>query len=111
MQALPSNPALTRQVALTQAQTRTVRDILARVIPGAEVHVFGSRATGFSRPFSDLDLLVLKPARLSWTQRADLHDLFEASDLPFLVDFVESGALAKGMIDRVRAESVPLQDL
>lgn len=92
--------------ALTPMQMRTVLGILDHVIPGAEVHVFGSRATGRARPFSDLDLLVVKPTSLSWMQRADLHDQFEASDLPFVVDIVEVSALAQGMTDRVLRESI-----
>lgn len=103
-------PAL-RTVALTPAQVRTVRSIVDRVLPGAQVNVFGSRATGRARPFSDLDLLLVQPARLSWAQRADLHDLFEASDLPFRVDVVEVEALPVGMASRVASESVSLRDL
>jgi uncharacterized protein len=108
---VPGNTPVARQtVALTPAQTRTVCRILGHVIPGAEVQVFGSRATGRARPFSDLDLLVVNPSRLSWAQRADLHDLFEASDLPFLVDIVEVSALAHGMADRVRSECILISD-
>lgn len=104
---MPDNIDCCRSLpALTPTQVHTVQQILDRVLPGAEVHVFGSRATGRARPFSDLDLLVVQPARLSWAQRADLHDLFEASDLPFLVDIVEIGALAHGMTDRVLSESI-----
>ncbi len=110
VQALAGDTVRTRRPALSQAQRRTVCDILDRVVPGAEVRVFGSRATGLARPFSDLDLLVIKPSWLSWTQRADLHELFEASDLPFLVDVVEANALSQGMADRVRNESIALRE-
>ena len=75
------------------------------------MHVFGSRATGRARPFSDLDLLFVQPARLTWLQRADLRDLFEASELPFRVDLVEAEALASGMTERVISESVSLRDV
>lgn len=88
-----------------------MRSILDSVIPAAQVRVFGSRATGRARPFSDLDLLIIQPARLSWLQRADLCDRFEASDLPFRVDVVEVDALPRGMAERVSGESISLQDL
>lgn len=100
-----------RVLALTPAEIRTVRSIVEAVLPGSQVRVFGSRATGRARPFSDLDLLVVEPARLSWLQRADLRDAFEASDLPFRVDVVEADGLAAGMAERVAAESLPLRDL
>lgn len=69
------------------------------------VAVFGSRATGRARPFSDLDLLLIDPPRLSWRQRAGLCDAFEASELPFRVDLVEAAGLAEGMAPRVMAEA------
>ncbi len=70
--------------------------------------VFGSRATGRARPFSDLDLLVSDPPRLTWAQRADLRDAFEDSQLPFGVDVVELDGLAAGMRQRVLAEALRL---
>ena len=69
---------------------------------------FGSRATGRARPHSDLDLLLLDPPRLTWAQRADLRDAFEASELPFGVDVVEAAGLAEGMAQRVYGEARPL---
>lgn len=57
------------ELALAEAQRRVVRDIVERIIPGAQLWVFGSRATGRARPYSDLDLLVTSPSRLTWMQR------------------------------------------
>ena len=96
-------------VALTEEQARTVRAIIDRLLPGAEVWVFGSRATGHARPFSDLDLLRTQPRSLSWLQRTDLRDAFEASDLPFKVNVVEADGLSGGTKDRVNAERVLLR--
>ncbi len=97
-------------MALSPAQLLAVRGIIDSVLADAdaEVKVFGSRATGRARPFSDLDLLFVRPARLSWQQRADLRDRFEASELPFRVDLVEACALPPGMAERVASESVEL---
>ena len=111
MQADASPPLQTHAVALTPTQAQAVRAIVDRVVPGADVHVFGSRTTGRARPFSDLDLLFVQPPQLTWLQRADLRDLFEASELPFRVDVVEAEALAGGMAERVNSESVSLRDL
>jgi uncharacterized protein len=85
-----------------------VRRLIDRVLPGARVAVFGSRATGRARPFSDLDLLVMEPRHLTWTQRADLRDAFEASDLPFKVDVVELDSLPEGMARRAQEQARPL---
>ena len=93
---------------LSADQLRIVHGILDRVIPLGQVCAFGSRTTGRARRFSDLDLLVIEPRHLSWAQRADLRDLFEASELPFRVDVVEAEGLAAGMAQRVAGEQVAL---
>jgi uncharacterized protein len=93
---------------ITPNDARTVRRILDTVIPGHEVWVFGSRATGRARPFSDLDLLITRPPSLSWAQRAALREAFEDSALTFRVDIVVSDDLAGGFADRVLAERVTL---
>lgn len=78
-----------------------MRDVFSRLLPHAEVRVFGSRAMGRARPFSDLDLLVRTGKRLSWEQRIALQDAFEQSELPFRVDIVclvfLSAALCSGI--------------
>ena len=96
-------------MALTEEQLCSVRAIIDSVLPDAEVWVFGSRATGHARPFSDLDLLLTQPRSLSWLQRTDLRDAFEASDLPFKVNVVEADGLSGGTKDRVNAERVLLR--
>ena len=101
-------PSPSARLVLDAAQCALVRRVIDSVVPGAQVAVFGSRATGRSRPFSDLDLLLLQPETLSWPQRAALRDAFESSPLPFRVDLVELVALADGMRDRVLGEAVPL---
>lgn len=93
---------------LDDDERRLVVDLIDRVVPDAEVWVFGSRATGRARRGSDLDLLFDRPASLTWQQRADLHDAFEASVLPYRVDLVERACLAADLVDRVLAERVPL---
>ena len=103
-----SIPAAAPGRVLSAPQATLVRQLLDRVLPGAQVAIFGSRATGRARPFSDLDLLLIDPPRLTWAQRADLRDAFEASTLPFSVDVVEIDGLAEGMRQRVLAEALRL---
>lgn len=95
-------------VDLSTDQLHCIHRILDRVIPHGQVRVFGSRATGRARPFSDLDLLLTQPTRLSWLQRAELRELFEASDLPFRVDVVEAEGLPPAMAARAASESAAL---
>lgn len=112
MQRLDDSVARAGPVAgrlqLTAAAREIVRGAVQAAVPRAVVFVFGSRATGKSRPFSDLDLLFVDPPRLQWHQRAALVDLLEASDLTFAVDIVEADALPAGMRSRVNAEAIAL---
>ena len=98
----------TPAIQLTAAQVAEVQAILHRHLPLVQAWVFGSRATGRARPFSDLDILVTEPPNLTWDQRAQLRDAFEASELPFRVDVLEAGQLSGTFIERVRAEMQPL---
>lgn len=93
---------------LTASQRETVGSIVSQCLPGAQVLVFGSRATGRCRPTSDLDLLVVKPDAIDWGVRARLHDAFDASELPFRVDVVAWVDLAPSYRTRVQREARPL---
>lgn len=85
----------TEHVALTPEQSREVRAILRAWAPGREVWAFGSRATGASKRYSDLDLAILGDEPLPAAARAGLVNAFEESDLPFRVDVVEWAALGE----------------
>ena len=101
---------MTNKIALTSQQTTEVCDILRSVLKQTslktpvEAWVFGSRATGRERPYSDLDILISSSTPLDWRARADLQDAFEASNLPFRVDVVEEARLAPAIAPRVLAE-------
>ncbi len=105
---------MTNKIALTNQQTDEVCDILRSVLMQSRIKnpesttvkawVFGSRATGRARPYSDLDILISSPTPLDWRARADLQDAFEASNLPFRVDVVEEARLAPSLAPRVLAE-------
>ena len=91
-------------LALTLKHRAMVQEMVEQVVPDARVWVFGSRATGHCRPFSDLDLLLDRPEHLTWRQRASLIDAFEASELPFRVDVVEAWELPSAMRARIEHE-------
>ena len=96
------------RLGLSPAQRSEVRRIVGSVVPGARAWVFGSRATGRARPFSDLDLLLEAERPLAWDEWVALADAFEQSDLPFRVDVVERQGLQPGFLQRVEREKIPL---
>jgi len=95
-------------VALTPEQKALVSEIIRQKLPAAQVQVFGSRATGKARPYSDLDLLFIQPARLAWEVRYELEDAFESSTLPFRVDLVDVETVSPQMLKRIRSEATTL---
>ena len=93
---------------LREADRREIKRLVAAIVPGAQIWVFGSRATGHARPYSDLDLLIDSLRPLSWDQHAALADAFEQSPLTFRVDVVETHALAPAFRTRIWSERLPL---
>lgn len=57
--------------------------------PKSTVWIFGSRATGNARKFSDLDLAIDAGHPLSLSDIAALNEAFEGSDLPYKVDILD----------------------
>jgi predicted nucleotidyltransferase len=69
---------------------RLVLDILrAHLPPSAKTWVFGSRATGRARRYSDLDLAIDAGRQLTLDETARLSEAFSDSDLPYRVDLVD----------------------
>jgi predicted nucleotidyltransferase len=77
---------------------------------GAEVYVFGSRATAQHHPFSDLDLLyVLKSnSQISRSEISKIKEDIEESKFPFMVEIVNWDDLAESYRSRVLIERVKI---
>lgn len=77
-------------LTLDPAELSTVRVILKDHLPaGVSVHVFGSRAGGRPKAWSDLDLVVEGAAPLPIAVLAALAEAFDESPLPWKVDIVD----------------------
>lgn len=78
-----------------------MRAILAKNLPpGTQVFVFGSRAGGKAKPWSDLDLSLEACGPLSLASMAGLAEAFDESPLPWKVDLVDRASVSEtfGMI-------------
>lgn len=76
--------------------------------PGVHlVFLFGSRASGSARPFSDFDLGVVGPP-LPPDVRASIEQEFEDSDFPYLVDLVEFNDVSERFADLALSAIVPI---
>jgi type I restriction enzyme S subunit len=94
---------------ISEAHLRIVQDILRAHLPeGAQVWVFGSRASGRARVYSDLDLAIDAGRRLTLDERAVLAEAFSESDLPYRVDIVDWQAIDGHFGRMIAAEWVTL---
>ena len=88
-----------------------VREILRKHIPDREVVVFGSRASGSARKYSDLDLAVLGDSPLTLSLLSALGEDFDESDLPFKVDVIDWAMIDEKFRSIIRRTSVSLCNL
>lgn len=86
---------MTATLALTAAEESLVRAILARHLPaGVRAYVFGSRAGGVTKAWSDLDLALAGDGPLPLALLAELAEAFDESALPWKVDLVDRSAVS-----------------
>lgn len=100
---------MTARIDLSAEHRQLVLGLLAELLPAsARVWVFGSRATGRARRYSDLDLAIDAGRPLSLDEAALLREAFEESDLPYRVDIVDWHAIGDRFRRLVAAERIPL---
>ena len=100
---------MTLRIDLSAEHRQIVRKLLAELLPAsAHVWVFGSRATGRARRYSDLDLAIDAGRPLSLDEAALLREAFEESDLPYRVDLVDWHVIRDRFRRLIAAERLPL---
>jgi len=87
------------RIDVTADHRRLLLEVLGANLPRhAKAWVFGSRASGRARRYSDLDLAIDAGRRLTLDEMARLTEAFSDSDLPYRVDVVDW----HGLDDRFR---------
>ena len=84
-------------VAISAEELAIVAAILREHLSNTiKVHVFGSRASGRVKPWSDLDLVLEAQTPLPLSLIAKLVEAFEESALPWKVDIVDRNTVSDG---------------
>jgi predicted nucleotidyltransferase len=96
-------------IDLAPQQLATVRHLLAAHVPECEVRAFGSRVTGKPKPYSDLDLVLIGPARLPTGRLAAVREALQESDLPIRVDVLDWHAIPESFRQIIAAGFEVLQ--
>ena len=97
---------------LTEAQYLLLIQLVALPIEkvGGKIWIFGTRARGDHKQFSDIDLLIELPKDISSSRlMGAVKDDLENSRLPFKVDLVQVQDLAESYRAGVLAERVVLK--
>lgn len=98
---------MNKKIILTPEQFEIVKDILQSCLPvTAKVWVFGSRATGNVKPYSDLDLAIDIGEPLSIDIHAKLTDAFDESRLPFKVDIVDWQSISEAFKNNIKEDLI-----
>ena len=72
-------------------------------------YVFGSRAKGKAKKFSDLDICFF--SNIPWNIRGHIDEDFENSDIPFTIDLVDFALCDEEFKKIVQKDLVPLQEI
>ncbi len=90
-------------IDLSDDELEIVISLLTEHVPGSEVLVFGSRINGSTKPYSDLDLVIVSKEKIDSQQLSELREALVESDLPFrvdLLDWTQISAEFKAVIDQ-----------
>lgn len=74
---------------LEKKHLELIQAILNQSVPNAQVWLFGSRAHGHTKPWSDIDLAIDMQQKMSLGVLGKLREAFQESILPLRVDIVD----------------------
>ena len=98
-----------RRVDLSERDRARTLDIIRRRLPNARVWVYGSRATGRSRRYSDLDLMLDNGGQpIPGAVMGHLDADFDESSLPIIVDLHDMATADADFLARIAADLVAL---
>ena len=98
---------MTAVLDMAEDHAAIVREVLRRCLPaGAQAFVFGSRAHGRARRYSDLDLALAWDRPFGLDLLGQIAEALSESDLPYKVDIVDLASVDPGFRARIMAEAV-----
>lgn len=100
---------MTVTIDLRDEDAAIVRGILRRYLPaGARAFVFGSRAHGGARRYSDLDLAIGWDRPLGLDLTGQITEAFSESDLPYKVDILDLATADPAFRARIASSLISL---
>ncbi|MDX1921054.1 MAG: nucleotidyltransferase domain-containing protein [Candidatus Caenarcaniphilales bacterium] len=96
------------EIDLQPAHRQYVEKILSEAGLLEYTFVFGSRAQGKAKKYSDLDLLIKSPEKIEYKALLNLKEEFEESNLPFKVDIVDWHGLTSAFKEEFMKTAIKL---
>jgi predicted nucleotidyltransferase len=91
------------------AELETIKKILKKHVPGAQVIAFGSRVAGTAVAHSDLDLAIKTDTAIPFSTLGNLKMDFEESLLSFRVDVADWNAISAEFRKIIQSRNVTIQ--
>ncbi len=85
-----------------------IKFIINSQLPNAQVWLFGSRAKGNAKPFSDTDLLIDNHSPLTLLEFSQIKEALSESSLPMLVDIVDRQTIKPEFFEQIKEDLVAL---
>jgi predicted nucleotidyltransferase len=96
---------VTTTLEISEADAAILRYVLRSHLPlGARAFVFGSRARGAARRYSDLDLALKWDRPLGLDRIGAIAEALSESDLPYRVDIVDLSTVEASFRNRIAAD-------
>lgn len=85
-----------------------IRTVFSNKLPSADIRVFGSRATGKAKKYSDLDIAIIDEQPVTSKTLSELRETFSNSDLPISVDIVDWHTISKEFQEAIANDCISL---
>lgn len=93
-----------KMIDVSKNHLLTIKSILQKHAPGAEVRAFGSRVAGTAKRYSDLDLVIVGKNEVAASVLEKIKEDFQESDVPFRIDILDWHKISKEFRDIIGRE-------
>lgn len=87
-------------------EQETIIRLLDALYPGVKIYLFGSRARGTAKPFSDIDLAIDAGKKLNFVEVAIAKNVIEGLNMPITVDVVDMHSIPESLKAIILKEGV-----